>query len=224
MKRKYIKKTVSVVLSVLLIFTLAFGISAHEMYSTNTGIPIVLKWNNTLNGKAFLQINGTDLNNTTNGYDYSQYLDQYNGAKNAWHNCANLVTIESSTSNPTVKLIVPSTSQWQRLVTENYIYSTLGCTLNKASNGVLIYDRNDALNSSRSIVSAVIYMNPYNYVFEDANEIRSVMVHELGHVLCLGHPNGSYNNMSVASVMNQGQAIYTIPQSHDISDILNKYG
>ena len=32
MKRKFIKKTVSVILSVILVLTLTFGISAHEMY------------------------------------------------------------------------------------------------------------------------------------------------------------------------------------------------
>ena len=67
MKRKFIKKTVSVVLSILLIFTLTVGISAHEMYYLNNGtynVPIELKWNVFSGGKALLKVNGDGLNNT----------------------------------------------------------------------------------------------------------------------------------------------------------------
>ena len=75
---KLIKKTVSVFLSILLILTLTVGISAHEMYYIENGQPIPLKWSNTLNGRAYLRINGNGLNNSSNSYDYSEYVAQYN--------------------------------------------------------------------------------------------------------------------------------------------------
>ena len=113
MKRKLIKKTVSVFLSILLILTLTVGISAHEMYYTSSGSPIVLKWSNTYNGKPFLQVNGDGLAGSSYGnYNYSV---EFNAVWSAWNNCAGLVVVErASISNSSVDFTVPTPETWAK--------------------------------------------------------------------------------------------------------------
>ena len=55
--------------------------------------------------------------------------------------------------------------------------------------------------------------------------MKSVMVHELGHVLCLGHPNASNFPTTDASIMRTfvGYEGYWTPQTHDINDLTAKY-
>lgn len=69
-------------------------------------------------------------------------------------------------------------------------------------------------------------MNPDIDVFEKNDTFKEkTMVHELGHVLCLGHSDGDYYPLSddVDSIMKRGSLGYKTPQSHDITDLSNKY-
>ncbi|MBP3323811.1 MAG: hypothetical protein J6M16_06430 [Clostridia bacterium] len=227
MKRKFIKKTVSVLLSVLLVLTLTLGISAHEMYYTSSGTPIVLRWTNTYSGKPFLQVNGDGLAGCS--YEEYNYSNEYNAVWSAWNSCAGLVVVErASLSNSSVDFVVPSYSTWRSLVGNNREFDVHARTILKATDR-LIYSSSDASASSKNIIYATIYMNPYiqqAYQFDglDTLDIRHVIVHEMGHALTLGHSNAGPYASSVASVMQEETFAYIYPQSHDISDIQAKYG
>ena len=233
MKRKFIKKTVSVLLSVLLILTLTLGISAHEIYYVTSGtqyVPIVLKWNVLLNGKAYLKVNADGLNNEpyqSPDYNYALYREQFANVKYRWNNCENLVTVSSvSAGNANVIYTTSDIDIWLALVGEDRWDDVLGTTRLYDSNGLYIDGPYYASISSKKIVKAYIYMNPYIYDVFGTNtaKIRNTFVHETGHALTLGHPNISYAPQNVALVMLSGIYTYESPQDHDKGDIRAKYG
>lgn len=65
---------------------------------------------------------------------------------------------------------------------------------------------------------------PEVFKLERLNHGTRSIVHEIGHALCLGHPDGSYYYTNEASVMKRSNTSYTMPQQHDKNDIINKYG
>ena len=231
MKRKFIKKTVSAILSVLLILTLTVGISAHEMFYLDYGtyyVPIELKWVNMLNGKAYLKVNSDGLSNAPVwGNNYTIYVEQYANTKYVWNNCASSVTVTStSANNATVIYTTPSETEWRWLVGEGEEYDVFGTTRLYDSSSNYIQNVYTASISNGNIVKAYIYMSPYvNARFNgNSTAVRATFVHETGHALTLGHPNTSYDYVNVASVMISGQTVYTTYQPHDEGDIRAKYG
>lgn len=72
---------------------------------------------------------------------------------------------------------------------------------------------------------AIVYVDPSLTDWYGDFELKFTLVHELGHVLGLGHSNTGPNAISDASVMRLVRNIpsYYVPQTHDIEDIQNKY-
>ena len=205
------------------------------MFYTSSGssyVVVELKWNNSLNGKAYLRMNSSGLSNA-DASGTLNYVTQFNASWNAWNNCASLVTTEKVTSNGNVVYTSldtkDGTETWRNLVGSSRIHTVLGVTMLRTSDGVTLVSYSAAASSSKKVVYATIYLNPYiqyAYDFADLNadDMRHVLVHETGHALTLGHSNIGYAPTSVASVMQSGTLAYTTPQAHDIGDIKAKYG
>lgn len=67
-------------------------------------------------------------------------------------------------------------------------------------------------------------ITPYTKNYVNDTQLKATMVHELGHVLCLGHPDTLYNITSVKSIMRStAVSDFYVPQSHDKNDINSKY-
>lgn len=192
-------------------------VSAHEMFYNSNGSAIVLKWANLQNGVPYLKINGDYLNSSYSGY--------FSGIVQAWPNATTMVVAtQSSFSSATVDMLTPTESHWDsRYGLERF--DVQGCTINKDSAGTNIENLTNAKYSTGNIVYSQVLLTPYN-IFDSSTYRQKTMVHELGHVLCLGHPDDErYNPVasSVKSIMRWGSLGYKVPQQHDIVDLHNKY-
>lgn len=108
-----------------------------------------------------------------------------------------------------------NTTSWEEYVSD--IYFTVGITRIRDTNGTFVTASNVA-SSTKNISYAMILFSPYNSVYLGAAETRKVMVHEIGHALCLGHVTSS-----VASIMKQGYNGYEIVQNYDYLILEYKY-
>lgn len=214
--KKYIKNVI--VIAVMFIYLCSSNlIYAHEMFYDSNGDGIILKWGNLQNELPYLTINGDYLNS-----DYDPF---YNSVVQAWSTASYKVTaVAESFSTSKVDFCTPTTEYWEDRF-GFYASYYAGITDIKDSYGTFISSVSEAENSSGIITYAQIYLNPDINLFENNTHIEKTMVHELGHVLCLGHPDAEYDPISsdVASIMRRGSLGYKIPQSHDITDLYNKY-
>lgn len=215
------KKNLKKVIAIAVIFACLCSIKtvyAHEIFYDSNGNGIVLKWANLQNGVPYLTINGDYLSS-----DYSSFLDS---VIQAWPSASSRVgaTAESFLDSK-VDFCTPTTEYWENRFGWFYASYYYGITDLKNSTGIYINTVAEAEYSSRDIVYAQIYINPDSSVFENNTHREKTMVHELGHVLCLGHPDDVYDVLpdNVTSIMRRGSLGYKTPQSHDITDLSNKY-
>lgn len=189
------------------------SVKAHEIYyDGNT--PIVLKWANLSNGKAYMKMNGDKLK-----YPFSNY---YSVAKSAWPNAsARVQVVQSAFNSSTIDLVSPTQEAWKIIVGEDNYADAQGYCQRFSTDGVKINSTSAAKNSSRRISSAAVYVTPFYGNNETYN--KKILVHEIGHALGLGHPHDGPYATSVKSVMNQGSLGFYTPQAHDINDLIPKY-
>lgn len=230
MKRR--KMIVTLVVCLALILMTSGVTSAHEIYyhyqAGTSGNPLVginLKWSITTNGKAYLKINAD--------YLQSVYSTQLSSVYNTWQtSCpSEVVAVMWPVSSSNVDLGTKTQTEWNNKwgSSANYV---LAYTVLKSTDNVYVTSVATAEQCSKSIKYANIYFNPSVSAFgstQRALTIKRTLVHELGHVLCLGHPNGNYYTVSDASVMRTGYNMsdaadaYYVPQTHDKNDISQKY-
>lgn len=218
LKRNKLLAIVSVVVLLLSFFLSLLPASAHPLFYDDNNNPVDFKWGNLSNQKANLQIAYYNINTIL--------LNNIPDAIDAWNGIANkVVTSQSNTANSNVDIVIASKEGWNDL-TENDRYDYSAVTVFSTSAGENILDRTDALSaSSRTMTYAIVYVDPSLTDWYGDFELKFTLVHELGHVLGLGHSNTGPNAISDASVMRSVRNIpsYYVPQTHDIEDIQNKY-
>lgn len=214
------KKTKKILIT-LIMLTCLCGKSlsfAHEIFYDSNGNGISLRWSNLQNGLPYLQINGDYLN--------EEYDPFFNDAAQAWGTESDdVLTTTSSFSISTVDMATTTETYWINRWGSYYAESIAGVTDIKDSTGDFIDTISAAQNSSGNIVYAQIFLSPYTNEFDDEIHMEKTMVHELGHVLCLGHPDADYYPLAqnVTSIMRRGSLGYNTPQDHDCTDLSNMY-
>ena len=210
---------ITLLISFCSLFLLPSSVSAHEMYYDSSNNPISLVWHYRSNGDAYLKINGDNLT-------LSYYSSLYNSVYPLWDSSSSDVTIaNTSFSNCTVSLASATQTYWKNRFKDNY-EGIAGVTDLVSSDNYNVNSAYTASASSGRIKLASIYLTPYTSNFSSTSHAKAVMVHEIGHALCLGHPNTVYGHTTNdSSIMRQTPIYegYYVPKTHDINDLHSKY-
>lgn len=213
MKKIWITKRLLVMACVALcgVFLNCGDAFAHEMYYINN-TPVGVRWNDVTNRVAKLKMNGD--------YLQSRHSQFYSTTKSIWNASARVSITQVSFDLSNIDLATGTQAFWNEVAGPyTYGFSELYSTDGK------IVNKNTIKSSSRKIKGANLYYSPEYARYQD--QIKAVMIHEVGHALGLGHPNDSmygYNVMDIDSVMRiDADREYINLPSHDTNDLNNMY-
>ncbi|MCX4316507.1 MAG: hypothetical protein OSJ52_07700 [Lachnospiraceae bacterium] len=195
---------------------------------------IPLMWNNkSTNGTLQLKINYSEYVSSTQSVLRGVIASNYAAWDKSGYTSASL----AGTANATVHFVYPTTTYWKNMFGGNE--GDIAGTLLYDSKGTLIQSASAAYQSTKLINRANIVFNPNKTHSNNMNTKKS-LIHELGHVLCLGHPIDkscfpqeyhmyTEEMTNITSIMHQGLAsqynyIPDLPSQYDYNAIKTKYG
>lgn len=199
---------------------------SHEIYSypirwytkiTEDGkTKLYLKANKDYLDQPFLETYTSSLSNWNNAWSASA---NYN-----IHSVSHIKCIDTTYSNANLFFCSASKEWWQQLFNYSYEqYEFLALTENYNIYGTKV-DSSTVSSVDRNIGKSIIYLSPYvtstvyNFI-----QRRGILMHEMGHAIGLGHPNGTdsrnpYSAQTYGSIMdNYFNEDY--PSIHDVYDI-----
>jgi hypothetical protein len=199
------------------------------------GIPLM--WSNKNGNLLKMRINTTTYMTSSkdNVKNFKKAVEANYGQWNTTGYCDAAI---NQSSGDNIYISCPTENYWEKtLGGESEVF---GITVLYDTNGAWINNAIDANNSTKQIRSGIIYMNP-NATYNDANNLKKTVIHELGHCLCLGHPvNWGYDEFTgvmnaepvikknVTSVMHQGEVelahVSSIVTTYDKNQLKYKYG
>lgn len=194
-------------------------VSAHEIfYRTSSGYlqTVALRWNPKIVKKLDMAV-----------YSYldSGYTSNLNSAISSWNTkCGSyLYAYDASTySSANIYYIVPTTTAWNNATGSS---TAAGFTVLYDTNGATVNSYATANSSTKSIQSAIIYLNPSTWSGLSSTTKTTTLTHEMGHAVCIGHcDNPDYNQFTGNSVMKHKSTANSTPQDHDLNDIYDFYG
>lgn len=153
---------------------------------------------------------GGKWNSTIKYYFSDSDKQKYPAYYQRFKTCALIWTSELQMMNSNVQIVEISNSSYANVTVS---FQSLGGQTGWSN----VYP-----NSSSGIyTSGTIIFSPYKLVLYNDNEITSIMLHEIGHVLGLAHaPNGTVSVMVEEPV---GPNTQTWPTSYDIQDLRSLY-
>jgi hypothetical protein len=202
---KHYRVCLALFLAISLVAISAATASAHEMFPG-------LRW-------IYKSADGKYLQLKSNG-DYLQapYADNYSNANIKWTSSSSpVIYITDTFANSNVDLLTPTTTWW---TSKGLGSGVAAITVVQDTTGKEIWTATDASSSNKNISYANIYVNPSASAVGELWQ-NKVLVHEMGHVMDLGHPTSEFTG---TSIMIQGELTYDTPQAHENTDLRSYYG
>jgi hypothetical protein len=209
MRIKKLKKIIIALVTTVILLAPTTALAHSLFYNAGLYREFYWKWETSETNQAYLKCN--------NDYISGAFENNYSDALSAWNASGiQCYAIDHDFSGSKVDFCTPTSTWWQNNMSP-YVIGV--CYLTNEDGEQLNELTLSQLETCNNMIRyAGVYLNPD---FDDSEAWeKKILVHEMGHVMGLGHPPTSF---SPNSIMKQGELSYSTPQTHDIDDVNAKY-